>query len=191
LLNHARTSTLEKRPLVVGLGLIATLILLVSPAVSAKTPYFTVELRPAEPVRGHTLMVLVRTWEDRDHTVPARLDSADALAGLPVLRPMDRASSDVPVRLERVSTDLFTGSVAVPVEGAWDLVAFTDRSGWGSPEVPAGYPDRIPITTRASTGSLPIELVIAALGTVDAVTVSALILWTRRTTRRRTAANHA
>jgi len=169
------------RRLTVGVGLAAVLTLLVASSLSAKTPYFSVELTPAQPVRGQALAIVVRTWEDRDHTAPAHFDAADALDGLLVLRATNGTSPDIAVNLERASADLFTGSVTVPVDGAWDLVAFPDRSGWASPEVPAGYPDRIPITGQASTGTLPLDLIIAAVTTALAVTLVAFFVRARRT----------
>jgi hypothetical protein len=172
-----------KRSLVVGLGLTAILTLFVAPAVSAKTPYFTVELTPAEPVRGQTLAILVRTWDDHDHTTPAQFEIAEALSGLLVMRATGGTSPDIPVPLELVSTDVFSGNVTVPVDGAWDLVAFPDRSGWGSPEVPAGYPDRITITGQASTGTLSVEVVITALAAVLAAAFLVLVR-ARRTSPR-------
>jgi hypothetical protein len=173
----------KERRLAAGLGMAAILSLFAASTVYGKLPYVTVELTPAQPVRGQTVAILVRTWEDTDHTVPAQFSITDALDGLLVLRATDGTSSDIPVPLERASTDVFTGSVTVPLDGAWDLVAFPDRSGWGSPEVPAGYPDKIPITGQPSTGALPLELIIAALATFSAaVTLLALRVRTRRTT---------
>lgn len=74
--------------------------------------------------------------------------------GLLAIRPVASpwASTDVP--LHPSGPGEFEGSVVVPTGGSWMLVAFPDRAGWSSPEVP-GYPDTIFFSVRGEPTPSP------------------------------------
>jgi len=116
-------------------------------SVSAKTPYVTVEIEPAVPVAGQPLLVIVRTWQDADHAIPAGFDTVEVLNGLLVARRPNGDSPDVAIPLVLRGPDRFEASVTLPV-GDWTLVAFPNREGWASPVVPLGDPDTIPLSVR-------------------------------------------
>lgn len=156
-------------------GLAAVIALSVAAAVSAKTPYFTVEITPAAPIANEPILVVVRTWEDADHTIPAHFDAVEAMDGLLVVRASGGGAPDIPVPLRLRTPDSFEGSVFLPA-GDWTLVAFPDRTGWSTAEVPAGYPDTIALTVREPSPTLP-EFVIPLVA-IAAVLV-ALVLGLR------------
>lgn len=135
-------------------GLAAVIALSVAAAVLAKTPYFTVEITPAAPIADEPILVVVRTWEDANHTIPARFDAVEALDGLLVVRAAGGGAPDVPVPLRLRKPDRFEGSVSLPA-GDWTLIAFPDRTGWLTAEVSAGYPNTIALTVREPGDSLP------------------------------------
>jgi hypothetical protein len=162
-------------------GLAAIIALSVAAAVSAKTPYFTVEITPAAPVADEPTLVVVRTWEDADHTIPARFDALEAMDGLLVFRATGGGAPDIPVPLRLRERDRFEGSVTLPA-GDWTLVAFPDRTGWSTAEVPAGYPDTVALTVREPGPDLPAFVI--PLVAVAAVLV-ALALRLRLRPRRR------
>lgn len=162
-------------------GLAAIIALSVAAAVSAKTPYFTVEITPAAPVADEPTLVVVRTWEDADHTIPARFDALEAMDGLLVFRATGGGAPDIPVPLRLRERDRFEGSVTLPA-GDWTLVAFPDRTGWSTAEVPAGYPNTVALTVREPGPDLPAFVI--PLVAVAAVLV-ALALRLRLRPRRR------
>ena len=129
------------------LALAITIALAMPTSVSAKTPYFTVEIEPAVPVAGQPFLVIVRTWQDADHAIPAGLDAVEALSGLLVARLPNGDSPEVAIPLVLREPDRFEASVTLPA-GDWTLVAFPNRVGWASPVVPVGYPDAIPLSVR-------------------------------------------
>jgi hypothetical protein len=132
----------------------AVIALSVAAAVSAKTPYFTVEITPAAPVADEPILVVVRTWDDADHTIPAHFDAVEAMDGLLVVRAAGGGAPDIPVTLRLREPDRFEGSVTLPA-GDWTLVAFPDRTGWSTAEVPAGYPNTVALTVREPGPDLP------------------------------------
>ena len=152
------------RRFLTAIGLVAVLILYTAvPAMAKMTPFFTVAVVPSEPVAGQPMVVIVRTWEDAVHRVPARFDSASALDGLLVLRSATGGSADIAIPLRFQATDEFRGTVAAPAAGEWILVAFPDRTGWGSPEVSPGYPDTIAVTVLPESGDAVSVWVVAGL----------------------------
>jgi hypothetical protein len=140
----------------VGLGVLLALSV-AGPAAAKSTPYFSVEISPTQPVAGQPIVVIVRTWADVAQTVPARLDTGAALDGLLVLRAAAGNVPDLAIALDYQALDEFRATVVAPTPGDWKLVAFPDRTGWASPDVPPGYPDTIALTVRAqSDGVSPI-----------------------------------
>jgi hypothetical protein len=113
---------------------------------SAKMPFFTVEIVPEAPIADEPVLVVVRMWADANHTSPAGWDLGRTMTDLVVFRSTD-GNDSVPVRLYLVEPDRYEARVVLPA-GDWTLVAFPDRSGWATPEVPAGYPDTIALTVR-------------------------------------------
>jgi hypothetical protein len=157
-----------------GLSVLVALFI-AGPALAKATPFFNVEVSPPQPVAGEAFVVVVRTWDDVAHTVPARLDTAAHLDGLLVLRPVAGDSPDLAIALRYHTLDEFRATVVVPAAGEWELVAFLDRSGWGSPDVPPGYPDTIAVSVRAANGGVPTIAVLAdlaALAGISGVLVS-------------------
>jgi len=164
----------------VGFGVL--LALSIAGPVSAKlTPYFTVEVSPPQPVAGEAIVVVVRTWEDVAHTVPARFGSSAAVSsaaldGLLVLRPATGDALDVGIRLQYQAQDEFRATVVVPTAGDWKLIAFPNRTGWASPDVPPGYPDTIALTIRAPNGGVSTIAAIAGLAAVIGIVSGAVVL---------------
>jgi hypothetical protein len=143
------------RRLVLAITFAVAMPLAMAASVSAKTPYFTVEVEPAIPVSGQPFLVIVRTWQDADHAIPAGLgfDAVEALSGLLVARPPNGDSPDVAIPLVLRGPDRFEASVTLPA-GDWTLVAFPNRAGWASPVVPVGYPDTIPLSVSEPAPAL-------------------------------------
>lgn len=139
--------------LVLAITIAVAMPLAMAASVSAKTPYFTVEIEPAVPVSGQPFLVIVRTWQDADHAIPARFDTVEALSGLLVARRPNGDSPDVAIPLVLRGPDRFEASVTLPA-GDWTLVAFPNRAGWASPVVPVGYPDTIPLSVREPAPAL-------------------------------------
>jgi hypothetical protein len=159
----------------VGLGVVLALSAAV-PASAKGTPFFTVEISPEEPVAGEAFVVVVRTWDNVAHTVPARLDTAERLDGLLVLRSASGDSPDLAIALQYEAPDEFRAAVVVPTAGEWKLIAFPDRTGWASPELPPGYPDTVAITVRAANGGVPTIPALAGLAALMGIVSSLAIL---------------
>jgi hypothetical protein len=165
----------------VGLGVVLALSAAVS--ASAKgTPFFTVEISPQEPVAGEPFVVVVRTWADVAHTVPAGLDTAMHLEGLLVLRSPSGDSSDLAIALQYQAPDEFRAVVVVPTAVDWKLIAFPDRTGWPSPDVPRGYPDTIAVTVRAANAGVPTIAAAARLAALAGI-LGVLVMAARRARR--------
>lgn len=157
---------------VLALTIAVAMLLAMAATALAKTPYFTVEIEPAVPVSGQPFLVIVRTWQDADHAIPARFDAVEALSGLLVARRPSGDSPDVAIPLVLRGPDRFEASVTLPA-GGWTLVAFPNRAGWASPVVPVGYPDTIPLNVRepaaALTGFAAVLLVLVGVLVVIAL----------------------
>ncbi len=145
--------------------------------VSAKMPYITVEIAPAAPQAGEPISVVVRTWEDAKHTIPAGFAAVEDMDGLLVIRAAGGGSPDIPVPLRLREPDRFEGTVTLPA-GDWTLVAFPNRAGWATAEVPAGYPDVIAVAVREPGPVLP-EIVALGVG-IAAVVLATIVLLRRR-----------
>jgi hypothetical protein len=154
-----------------GIGLLIGLAV-AGPASAKDTPFFTVDMSPQHPVAGEAVVVVVRTWQDVAHTVLEGLEDSAALDQLLVIRRAGGRSPDVPIPLQYAGPGEFHGTAFVPTAGDWTLVAFPDRTGWASPQVPAGYPDSLAFTVRAASegfefrGALAALAVIVIVGTV-------------------------
>lgn len=134
---------------ILGLAALAT-VLIATPA-SAKMPYFSLTITPADPIAGQPTMIAVRMWQDAAHRIPARFGPV-ALDRLLTLRSVERGPSDIPISLRyQADPDEYRATVIVPSAGEWHVVVFPDRSGWSSPQVPSGYPDTISLTVRSET----------------------------------------
>ncbi|MGH2926503.1 MAG: hypothetical protein ACRDK1_11110 [Solirubrobacterales bacterium] len=161
-------------------GLAALIALSFAAPVSAKMPYFTVEITPAAPHAGEPISVVVRTWEDAQHTIAAGFTAVEGMGGLLVIRSAGGGSDDIPVPLEMRAPDQFEGAVTLPA-GEWTLITFPNRAGWATAEVPVGYPDAIAIAVR---GAGPGLAQIVALGVGIAAAVLAIIVLLRRRSHR-------
>lgn len=127
-------------------GLATIVALSANSLVLAKMPFFSVEILPAAPTAGEPAVVVVQMWADADHTVPAGWNIGPTMNNLLVIRSSDGKES-IRVGLTAVDADRYEGTITLPA-GRWRLVAFPDRSGWATPEVPAGYADAITFTVR-------------------------------------------
>lgn len=150
---HRVRSRRTVKRLVVAITIAVVMPLVMASSVSAKTPYFTVEIEPAVPVAGQPFLVIVRTWQDAHHAIPAGFDAAEALSGILVARRPNGDSPDVAIPLVFRGPDRFEASVTLP-PGDWTLVAFPNRADWASPVVPVGYPDIIPLSIREPASAL-------------------------------------
>lgn len=134
------------------LGLAALVTVLVATPASAKMPYFSLTITPTSPIAGQPIVIAVRLWQDAAHSIPARLPAPVALDRLLTLRSVERGPSEIPISLRyEADPDEYRATVIVPSAGEWHVVAFPDRSGWSSPQVPSGYPDTISLTVRSET----------------------------------------
>ena len=111
--------------------------------VAAKIPYFTVEITPAAPIAGEPMLIVVRFWVDAGHTNAAPFDWEPTMDNLLVVR-ADSGRPEVPVTLQLREPGRFEATVTLQA-GDWTIVAFPDRSGWATADVPEGYPDTISI----------------------------------------------
>lgn len=114
--------------------------------VAAKIPYFTVDIAPTAPVSGEPILIVVRFWVDAGHTNAAPFDWEPTMDNLLVIRSAaGKREMHVPLRLREPGR--FEGTVTLEA-GDWTLVAFPDRTGWATAQIPEGYPDTIPLTVR-------------------------------------------
>jgi hypothetical protein len=166
-----------------GIGLLIGLAV-ASPASAKDTPFFTVDMSPRQPVAGEAVVVVLRTWKDVAHTVPERLEMTAALDRLLVFRLAAGGSPDVPIPLQYAAPGEFRGTVVVPTAGHWTLVAFPDRTGWASPEIPPGYPDTIAFTVRAASDGFMLMGALAALAAVIVIVGIVLVVGRFRLAKR-------
>ena len=159
-------------------GLAALIALPFAGPVSAKMPYITVEIAPAAPHAGERITVVVRTWEDAQHTIPAGFTAVEGMGGLLIIRPAEGGSPDIQLPLEMRAPDRFEGSVTLAA-GDWTLITFPNRAGWATAEVPAGYPDRIAIAVSGPGPGL-LEIVALAVGIAAVILAAVLLLRPRR-----------
>jgi hypothetical protein len=134
---------------VIALAILGTF--LASAPADAKMPYFDVTVTPPSPIAGEPTLIVLRMWQDATHRIPAQFEPV-TLDRLLVLRPEEAGWSDISVSL-RYQPDRgdYRATVVIPSVGEWKLVAFPDRSGWSSPQVPAGYPDAITLNVRSGS----------------------------------------
>lgn len=148
----------------------------------AKMPYFTIETSPVDPRPDEPILIAVLLWADPAHSVPGGSDdwtrsfaaSETRLDDLIVAR--RPGAADVPVVLTQVSPNRYEGTLRLP-GGEWSLVAFPDRAGWTSAQVPVGYPDAVPLVVRDDIG-LPTVLLTVVGGFVGLLGL--LVLRSRR-----------
>jgi hypothetical protein len=132
--------------------------------VTAKMPFFTVEVVPEAPIADEPVLVVVRMWTDENHTVPAAWYLEPTMDSLLVFRSSE-GNDSVPVTLHSIEPDRYEAHVTLPA-GDWTLVAFPDRSGWSTPEVPSGYPDTIAYSVRErgrDVGGLVLPLIVTGI----------------------------
>lgn len=144
--------------------------------VAAKIPYFTVDITPTTPIAGEPILIVVRFWADPDHTSAAPVDWEPTMDDLVAIR-ADNGAADVSVLLELREPGRFEATVTLEA-GDWTIIAFPDRTGWATAEVPSGYPDSIPIAVRSRTQELRVvagSLVVVGLAIVALVCIPLLI----------------
>ncbi|HET8569954.1 MAG TPA: hypothetical protein VFM93_13320 [Candidatus Limnocylindria bacterium] len=174
-----------------------TLILILTAAVAsaslggtawAKIPYFSVDVTPPDPVAGEPVLIVVRFWHDAAHTRPEPFAAGPWIDRLLALRRVG-AEEERAVPLRDDGGGGYRASVTFDGPGEWHLVAFPDRCGWSSPEVPPGYVDRVALTVRApgaTAGAAEVPASEAARPELAAVAAGAVLLalattrWGRR-----------
>jgi hypothetical protein len=161
-------------------GLAAIVALSANSLVLAKMPQFDVEIAPAEPSAGEPIQIVVRFWPGIDHSESPLADWEPTIDDLLVIRSTGSGVSEVPVILRRIEQGRYEAEVDLAT-GRWTLVAFPDRSGWASPEVPAGFPDTIEFIVR----ELEPDLTASA---IPALSVALLLLAAYSRSRLRSAA---
>jgi hypothetical protein len=158
--------TLRARALTISLVVATIAALAIASPALAKMPYFTVELETAAPVQGEPITLTVRLFADPQHTIPT--DWPDrALSGLFAIMPADAMAGEarsLPVRLKKIGPGTYVGPVVIDRPGRWVLRAFPDRSGWGTSELPRGYPSDTLVEVRSSAPDL--VLVVLMLGAI-------------------------
>jgi len=111
----------------------------------------SVTITPANPIAGQPIVIVARMWQDAARSIPARFAQV-VFDRLVVLRSVESGSSDIPISLQyQKDQDEYRATVIIPSAGEWKLVAFPDRSGWSSPQVPPGYPDTISLTIQSQS----------------------------------------
>jgi hypothetical protein len=169
------------------LGSVAALLLAVGP-VAAKIPYFSIEVSPADPVDGDVVVIVVRMWDDAQHTQPATWSPGPTVGGLVEVR---GSGGRVPVTLVRLDDVTYRAEVTLSA-GTWQVVPFPDLVD-GMPNGAAGdYPLPITVTVGSLAADSPSSaaLGIAAGGALGIVAVALLVggPLRRRMQRRRTVA---
>jgi len=150
--------------------------------VSAKTPPFTVELDPAQPVAGEVVTVTVRFWADAGHSQPAGFTFSQPMDELLAFVPSEGTPRDwIHVTLEPVATDLMRGRVTLPSAGEWTLTPWPGGSG-GGPSTSAGYPGPMAVSVAAPSDPAPL---LGGLGLAAAIALGGLALLLARLRRRR------
>jgi len=155
------------------LGSVMALLLTVGP-IAAKIPYFSIEVSPADPVDGEVVVIVVRMWDDAQHTQPASWSPGPTVDGLVEVRgTRDR----VPVTLVRQGDGAYRAEVTLSA-GSWEVVPFPELvDGMAGGALGAGYPRPITVTV----GSLAAESAgsagpgIAAGGALGIVAVALLV----------------
>ena len=115
-----------------------------------------------------------------DHTNAAPFDWEPTMDDLLAIR-ADNGAAEVSVLLELREPGRFEATVTLEA-GDWTIVAFPDRTGWATAEVPSGYPDSIPIAVRSPVQELRVlagPLVVVGLAIV-ALVCSPLLLGAAR-----------
>jgi hypothetical protein len=120
--------------------------------VAAKIPYFTVDIKPTAPIAGEPIRVVVRFWADADHTSAAPFEWETTMDDLLVIHP-ESGRPRVSVPLQMREPGRFEATVTLEA-GDWTIIAFPDRTGWATAEVPSGYPDSIPMAVRSRVQEL-------------------------------------
>lgn len=166
---------------------VAAIALATAPAWAAFPP-FTVEVTPSRPVAGERVEIVVRAWEDAEHTRPASLVGPEVvdnlIAAYPADRYVGRARTDgrLPIVLRQAGPASFRGAIVFPAPGTWLIVSFPDSLAPSVAE--PGYPDVIEVEVE-STGAGPSAVVPTALAAGLALLVGAwLTLRPRRGTGR-------
>ncbi len=152
-----------------------TLVPLGATTASAKMPFVSVEIEPTAPRADEPITIVARTWSDVDHTAAVDWGIDDLLDGLFVIRPIGTPGPDVEVDLTQTAAGQFEATLSLPA-GEWELVAFPDRSTWGTTTIPDGYPDRIPLSVRSAgldQSSLLPNMVVAFRSLIATITTLA------------------
>ena len=157
------------------LGSVAALLLAVGP-VAAKIPYFTIDVSPADPVDGDVVVIVVRMWDDAEHTQPATWSPGPTLDGLIELR---GPSGRVPVTLVQLDDVTYSAEVTLST-GTWRVVAFPGgMAGAGYPQ-----PTTVTVASLAADSAGSAAPGIAAGGALGIVAVALLLVQRRRSVAR-------
>lgn len=117
----------------------------------AKMPYFSAELSSDRVRVGEPIEVVMRTWEDVEHTVPATWFAVRTLRDLFWAYPTDERGrlvrqGQVPVTVRRFAPGEWRGTLTILDPGRWVLVPALERRL----RIPKGYPQPIPVEILAA-----------------------------------------
>lgn len=127
-----------------ALGLAASFLLAIGPT-AAKMPYFSVELSPSDPVEGDPLVVVVRLWDDANHTQPATWWGERTIEGLLEFR---GDAATVPITLDRLDDGSYSAVVGLAA-GTWQLIPFPHGQGALADGGWDGYPAPLMVTVAS------------------------------------------
>jgi hypothetical protein len=159
-----RLSSIRRLPAAFALAM-ALLAVGAAPA-AAKFPYFSVELTPPAPSAGEPVTVVVRLWNDPDHTIPADWAPPDEV--MDDMLAFLREGEKVGVELTRAADGSYRGTVTLPA-GALTMVPFPERAGRGEP-IP-GFQAPIALTVMAPSPSILPPVVVAGGAGIAALAV--------------------
>jgi hypothetical protein len=145
-------------------GTIAVLAM-ATPAM-AKVPYFTIELEGGPTAPGESLGIIVRMYEDAEHTKPADWLGASVPDVIAVVPEDGGYAESIDVLLEETAPGVYHGSVVIPSAGTWIVRPFPDPDVWGDMGAVEGYPDDIIVQVAEPGPSLPVivSIVVAFAG---------------------------
>jgi hypothetical protein len=154
------------------LGSVAALLLAVGP-VTAKIPYFSIEVSPTDPVDGDAVVIVVRMWDDPAHSQPATWSPGPTVDGL---LEVQGAGGRVPVTLVQLDKVTYRAEVTLSA-GTWQIVPFPDLNGGvGAPHPRPTITVGVPVAGSPSSAAPGI----AAGGALGVVAVALLFGWPLR-----------
>jgi hypothetical protein len=112
-----------------AMSLLVVILLVIPGAAMAKVPWSSVEFVPAAPVAGEPLTIVVRFWDDPDHTRPSTWWPNPA-AGVSL--ELEGPAGRVPITVTRAGDATYRAEVTL-AEGTWTLVVDQPFPGASGP----------------------------------------------------------